>query len=206
MSVDIAYVQRSVDAAARLALRDTQAMESFDLTVDGYFRSFAAMIVALPLYVGLNYGWETIVITYAKAIGDQHTAALSFDVSDFALYTLDYLLSWLAFPVVMVFVLRFLGLTARYSALVIAYNWGTIIVFLLDVPAVALFGLGVISAFQALALQLIIFGFGLYYRFFVAMTALQSKPSVALAVALIDFITLSFLGLGLGALGGLLNT
>ncbi len=199
MSVDIAYVQRSIDAAARLALRDAQAMASFDLTADGFFRSFAAMIVALPLYVVLNYGWETIAVT----IGEKHAEA---NAAHFALYTIDYVLSWLAFPVVMIFVLRFLGLTERYSALIIAYNWGTIIVLLLDVPPIALFGLGLITAVQAFLLELVIFGIGLYYRFFSAMTALQSKASVAMAIALIDFITLTFLALGLGALGGLLNT
>jgi hypothetical protein len=198
MSVDIAYVQRSIDAAARLALRDVQAMASFDLTADGYFRSFAAMIVALPLYVVLNQGWETI----GMAIGEQHSEV---NAVYFALYTLGYLLSWFAFPVVMIFVLRFLNLTERYSALVIAYNWGTIIVLLLDVPPIALFALGVLTAVQALVLELVIFGVGLYYRFFSAMTALQSKPSIAMAIAVIDFITLSFLALGLSALSRFLN-
>ena len=205
MNVDIAYVQRSIDAAARLALRDVQAMASFDLTADGYFRSFAAMIVALPLYVVLNQGWETIGVAYAVSTGGKQAVTVGFDALDFTLYTLDYLLRWLAFPVVMIFVLRFLGLTERYSPLVIAYNWGTIIVFLLDVPPIALFGFGLITALQALGLLLVAFGLGLYYRFFSAMTALQSKPVIAMAIALIDFITLAFLALGLSALSRLLN-
>jgi hypothetical protein len=198
MSVDIAYVQRSIDAAARLALRDAQAMASFDLTADGYFRSFAAMIVALPLYIVLNHGWEKI----GMAIGEQGSEA---NAVYFGLYALGYLLSWVAFPIVMIFVLRFLGLTERYGALVVAYNWGTIIVLLLDVPAILLFGLGIITAAQALLLEFVVFGVGLYYRFFSAMTALQSRATVAMAVALIDFITLSFLALGLSALSRLLN-
>ena len=202
MSVDVAYVQRSIDAAARLALRDTQAMASFDLTADGYFRSFVAMILALPLYVIRNSEWERIILAYKPSLGVEVAGPSS---TLFALYSLDYLLLWLAFPVVMIFVLRFLNLAERYSALVIAYNWGTIVLFLLQVPPITLFRLGLVDAAQALILQVFLFGFALYYRFFSAMTALQSTPSTAMAVALIDFITLSFLSLALGALGSVLT-
>ena len=48
---DIAYMRRSIDAAFRLALRDQRAWNGFDLTADGFFRSFAAILIVMPLNV-----------------------------------------------------------------------------------------------------------------------------------------------------------
>ena len=199
MSVDIAYVQRAVDAALRLALRDTKAITLLDMTADGFYRSFAAMIVAFPLYVVFLAG----IIAAGQQLDPKE---VEFGASDFVLGSLFYLLLWIAFPVVVLLVLRFLGLTARYSALVIAYNWSAVIVMLLfDIPLV-LFGLGLISPFPAAALLFTIFGFALYYRFFLGVASLEAGTSTAMAVAIINVIVFFFSFLVIDGLGGLLST
>ena len=96
-------------------------------------------------------------------------------------------------------------MTARYSALVIAYNWSAIIVMLLFNVPLALFGLGLASPFLTLALLIEIFVFALYYRFFVAVTALQAGASTAMAVAIINVMIFFFIVIGIDTLGGLLS-
>ena len=206
MSFGFAYVQRSIDAAVRLALRDTQALSMFDMTADGFYHSFAAMIVGLPLYIGFLSGWHDMVISLAAAAGHPLDAAeLEFGARDFALSAIRYLLLWTVFPIAILFVLRFLNMTGRYSALVIAYNWSAIIVMLLFNVPLALFGLGVTSPFATVALLFTIFGFALYYRFFVAVAALQAGASTAMAVAVINVMIFFFIVIGIDSLGEILS-
>ena len=207
MNAGFAYVQRSIDAVVRLALRDTQGLSLLDLTADGFYRSFAAMIVAAPLFATYVSGWRNMVISVATAAGHKFEAAeLEFGARDVALSVVMYLLLWFVFPIVALLILRFLNQTARYSALVIAYNWSAILVMLLFNIPLALFGLGIISAFPTVALLFTIFGFALYYRFFLAVAALQAGASTAMAVAAVNVILFFFIVFGIDSLGALLST
>jgi hypothetical protein len=202
MNASFAYVQRSIDAVVRLALRDTQAIGQLDLTADGFFRSFWAMILGAPLFVTSFSGWRNLVISMATEAGHKFDPAeLEFGPRDFALSALMYLLLWFVFPFAALAILRFVNQTQRFSALVIAFNWSAILVMLLFNIPLALFGIGLTSAFPTVALLFTIFGFSLYYRFFVAGAALQSDSSTAMAVAAVNVILFFFIVFGVDAIG-----
>jgi len=207
MNAGFAYVQRSIDAVVRLALRDTQAMSQLDLTADGFFRSFWAMIVAAPLFATTLSGWNYLLITIAIEAGHKfEPSELEFGPLEFALSALMYLLLWFVFPFAALAVLRFMRQTERFSALIIAFNWSTILVMLLFTIPPALFGLGLISAFATVAMLFTIFGFSLYYRFFLAAAALQSDSSTAMAIACINVLLFFFILIGMNALAIWLTT
>jgi hypothetical protein len=198
MNGSIAYIQRSIDAVARLALRDTQALSLLDMTVDGFYRSFAAMIVAAPLYAAAISGWRHMVISFATTAGHKfQPGELEFGAQDFVLDVARYVLLWLAFPIVALAALRFLGQTARYSALIIAYNWSAVIVLLLFNVPLALFGLGISAPFPTVAMMFTVFGFALYYRFFLAVAALQAGSGTAMAIAVINALLFFYIVLGI---------
>ena len=50
---------RPIDAAFDLVVRDERAWSKFDLTADGFYRSFAAMFIVLPLNIVIG---ELIVL------------------------------------------------------------------------------------------------------------------------------------------------
>lgn len=200
MTTAFGYVQRSIDAVVRLALRDTQAISQLDLTADGFFRSFWAMIVAAPLFATSLSGWNFLGMSIAIEAGHKfEPSELEFGPREFALSALMYLLLWFVFPLAAFLILRFMQQTERFSAVVIAYNWSAILVMLLFTIPPALFGLGLIAAFPTVALLFTIFGFALYYRFFVAAAALESDSSTAMAIACVNVILFFFIVFGVDA-------
>jgi hypothetical protein len=197
MNGSFAYVQRSIDAVVRLALRDTGALSQLDMTADGFFRSFSAMIVGAPLFAIFWSGWRHLLISAAIESGQKfNPAELEFDGLEFTFSALVYLLPWFVFPIAALLMLRFLQQTERYSALVIAYNWSALLVMAaLNVP-VALFQVGLVGTAPTFALLFTVFGLSLYYRFFVAGTALQSDTSTAMAITTVNAMLLFFIWAG----------
>ncbi len=47
----IAHARKSVLAAWQLVVRDPKAWDGFDLTADGFFRSFIAVLVVIPFNI-----------------------------------------------------------------------------------------------------------------------------------------------------------
>jgi hypothetical protein len=188
MSVDFAYMSRSVDAAFDLVVRDQRAWSKFDLTTDGFYRSFAAMLIVLPLNVATDVIDSQFEIAERLRQGVSATDQAAYGLGAAAFSTLALSVQWLLFPIAMIFLLRYLGLAQRYSALIIAHNWTTVVIGLLYLPPFLLHVAGFISLTQLIDLNLILLGFTLYYRFYVAQTALGTTWLLAAGIAMIDFL------------------
>ena len=187
MSVDIAYVNRSLDAAFGLVMRDRRAWDKFDLTVEGFYRSFAALLIVLPI----NIVTDLIQVQMAaveRLRQGKEVVEQAYGVGEAVFSTLALAVDWIIFPIVMIFVLRYLGLSHRYAPLIIAHNWGTIVVYLFNMPALLLFAAGFISSDDAVALYMITLVFALYYRSYTAETALDAGWSVAASTALLGLV------------------
>ena len=188
MSVDFAYMRRSVDAAFDLVVRDSRAWSKFDLTTDGFYRSFAAMFIVLPLNI------VTDVLLNQAAIAERARKGLppferaygfgDATFSTFAVVGVEFLI----FPFAMIFLLRYLDLAHRYTALIIAHNWGTVVVWLFNLPGFLLYAAGFISSDLARDIWFIVLGFTIYYRFYIAQTALDTTWPLAAGIAMINFL------------------
>lgn len=187
MTVDFAYMRRSIDAAFDLVVRDQRAWSKFDLTADGFFRSFAAMFLVLPMNIAMDILADRAALAQKIANGED-VLNQAYGFGDAAFSTFAVAAQWMLFPIAMLFLLRFLDLTPRYVALIIAHNWGTVVVWLFNMPAFLLYAAGVISADLAIDLNFIVLGLTLYYRFYIAQTALGTTWSIAMAIAMIDFL------------------
>lgn len=201
MTVDIAYMRRSIDAAFRLALRDERGWGGFDLTTDGFFRSFAAIMVVMPLNILIDLFATDVAIK--KKLAEGGTVSGAYDLSDAVFSTVAMCAEWLIFPVVMIFVLRFIGLAHRYSALVIAHNWGTVVVALLNIPAFALGTIGLLTPDLAFDVTFIVLGLTLYYRFYIAQTALDAGWGTAASITMLAFLLKIYFTLAISATAGL---
>ncbi|MFM9865578.1 MAG: hypothetical protein ACKVRO_18450 [Micropepsaceae bacterium] len=202
MSVDFAYVNRAVDAAFALVVRDRRAWDKFDITVEGFYRSFAAFLVVLPM--NLIADIIATQVTAANRLSEGKPALeQAYGLGDAIFSTVALSLQWMIFPLAMLFVLRFLGLSHRYVPLIVAHNWGTIVVYLFNMPAFLLFAAGFISAEDAIALNFMTLIFTLYYRYYTAETALDAGWSVAASVAMLGFVLQIYFALGLSFAAGL---
>ncbi len=163
----------ALNGSLLLAMRRGDGFTRFNLTIDGFWRSFAAVIVIAPLYV------------YADRVdalypGPGPGAAPADFSSAFSLITL--VAEWIAWPItvaLLTYRTRFSRYFVRY---ITVYNWSSILVFVvMMVPVVAL-DLGLIDSAQAAAAGAVLLIAALWYRWQVACMALEVPGLVALAL------------------------
>jgi hypothetical protein len=163
----------------RLLWRDPAAFEDFNLTVQGFWRSFAmvvpVLVLAYPLFVS-DYRFGLELANTGKSPPELRLG-------------LDYfylLLGMAIWPLIAAVLASLLGLGQNYARYMIVYNW-------MAVPTLAL---AVIPHLLHLAtgadlLPLIlaqgIFIFLLYVSWFVAKTGLQTTALIAFAFLFADF-------------------
>ena len=168
--------------AYRLAWFDASGMAHFNLTVDGFWRSFFAAALVAPAYA-LLVGMEL------SAEAEDFNLALVF-LSE----GIGYILAWCAFPLVAIVLTRLLRLDRNYVALIVAVNWSAVLqtaAFL----AVLLLGLIVPEGLGTLVVTLTTLAI-LIYQWFVIRTALGTTGGIALMLLLVDLVITSMINAG----------
>ena len=170
-------VQLALAGCLRLARGDRGGLACFDRSLDGFWRSFRAAVISYPLYLMLlamrvsvaewqqSGGWRIVTVE-----------------------TIGYVVAWVAFPLLMLNVVRWIGRAHRFFDFMVAYNW-------CQVPQSALFVLiGLVSAGGALGVRVsaaIEIGAAiatLVYEWFIARVALNTTGLVAVFVVLLDLV------------------
>jgi len=102
--------------------------------------------------------------------------------------TIGYVVAWVAFPLLMLSVVRWIGRAHRFFDFMVAYNW-------CQVPQSALFVLvglvsagGVLSAQASEAMDMAAAIATLLYEWFIARVALDTTGLVAVFVVLLDLV------------------
>src|SRR5690606_30773079 len=128
MLPDYDEVTRSLTGAWHLFLDRRDALSFFNISYDGFWRSFAAIILVLPFYTCIALA-ERARLLSDSLVDD------SFDGNIFLLNkALALALDWIMLPLILALVARPLGVGRSYVTYVVARNWGAVI-------AVAPFGL-----------------------------------------------------------------
>ncbi len=198
----LSYAIASIMAAARLFLRDPKAWDELDVSTDGFFRSFSAILLILPL----NIMSDLFALRLAQdrpGLRDGMRGADGYGVGDMAFSTLALGLEWVLFPVLAFLLLRLLGLTGSFVRYVVAHNWGRVVIELFSLPAIVLFASGLVSASVALDLLLVALGFSLYYRMQIARSALEIGWVLALGIALLEILFMIMFALGVSQVSSL---
>ena len=170
-------VVRSLKGSVRLIQREADGLRDFDVSIEGFWHSFAAIVLTMPAFIAL-LAERRLASGLGPGLFDDPGLAIG---EAFA-----YLAAWFAFPLVMVGFVRLMGLERRYVGYVVAYNWSTVIAsFALAIPATLhVLGLATpaLAAFYTLAFGVIV----LQYRWFLARTALSVTSGLALLVVGLD--------------------
>jgi len=103
---------QALGAALRLFKFDASGIDRFDQSIEGFWRSFAVIVLGVPFMLLAN--------VTAPAPAEPGGAGPLAEVA-------TYLLVWLFMPVAAVFLTRAFGLSARYVPYVIALNWMSLI-------------------------------------------------------------------------------
>ena len=191
MTAFFAETKRSLGAALALARRDVSALDRFDLTESGFWHSFAAAFIVLPMAALYIIAKRHIWLQTEPSVPLPNAFVQSL-IEIFA-----FALDWALLPILMIFITRRLGLTQRYVPFVVAWNWSNVIAALFALPPVLLLLFGLARPQEALFLNVVATALVVYYQQRVAQVALAIPMLAALAFPLLDL--LLGVGLELGA-------
>ena len=172
---------RSVAAAWRLFLGDPRAMAGFDLTVEGFWRSFAVIVPIAPFYFAAALVERQLRLTgsVAEAFGEGRFFAVKA-----AIMAID----WVALPIVLALVARPLGIARNYAGFIVARNWASLLIVIPDTAVAVAFGLGLIGTDIAGFLLLAVLVVILRYRYVIARIALGAGIGFAIAITFADLL------------------
>lgn len=170
----------SLYGACRLARLDPGGMSYFDTSIRGVWRSFFAAVLIAPFYAVL------LLIRLSGDGGDVNL--LQFGLAE----GVAYVLSWVAYPVVMVTLTQIMGCWQRFPGYLVAYNWSMVLQNALFLPIGILGATGALPADAANFLWLIALVAVVVYLWFIARAALDLPPFTCAGIVILD-IALSFL-------------
>lgn len=163
---------RGIFGAWRLLHGDRSGLGWFDTSITGYWRSFAAAIIAFPAYAAL------VAISAADYPGEINWSGL------IAVEAIAYLIDWFAFPLAAIYICDWMGKGAEYTRLIVALNWAKVIEVSVMVPTALVASLapgGVLTM-----IPVVIFLSILVYHWWVTKVALGATTGEAVMVTLIN--------------------
>jgi hypothetical protein len=182
-------ILRSLTGAWNLFLDRPDALRYFDISIDGFWRSFGAILLLLPSYVLIALAERSRMLADPTGGG--------FDGDVFLINKIFSIgIDWVAFPIVFAFIAGPLGLGRSYSAFIIARNWGAALAVVPFAAVALLFLAGIVGADLANFLSLAILIVVIRYSYLIARRALEAEIGVAVAIIVSDFaLSLSILAL-----------
>lgn len=163
-----------LEGAWRLACRDPDGMRRFDGSLDGFWKSFFAAVVALPFFA-LLVGFRDLP---AEPRGGMGVVVI--------VEAIAYVATWAAFPLAMLYVSRAMRRENRYLAFIAAFNWSAVIQVLLFLAATGLSESGLLPDAVAQGIAFGVTMLVLVYEWFVVRVGLAVGGLAATGVVALD--------------------
>lgn len=175
-------VVRSLAGAWRLFLDRPEAMRFFDVSLDGFWRSFAAVVLLVPAYVMTALAEYRVILS--DAVADDGFSDAAFVVGKVLALGID----WVALPVVLALVARPLGISRTYAPFIVARNWCAVLAVLPFGVIGLLFAGGLFGVDVANVLFLAALIAVLRYNFLIARRALSVGTAFAVGIVVLDLL------------------
>jgi hypothetical protein len=176
-------VQLAVGGALRLACGDRRGLGFFDVTIDGFWRSFRAAAICYPLY---------LFLLISRVSAAQWTTAGVPTV--ILVETIAYVIAWAAFPLLILQLTRWLGREHRFLAFMVVYNWSqipqTVLLAIVGLDAAT----GLLPASTVHFVEAIATIAVLVYEWYIARVALAVTGAQATLIVIIDVVLGTTLG------------
>ena len=161
----------------RLARLDERGLSYIDGSLDGFWKSFFAAVLAAPLYLALvltDMGrWQVEVGLFRL----------------FVVSAIVYVIAWTAFPLAMYYLTKAIDREARYCLHIASYNWAQLLQYLLGfLVLVVLASSGAISEKGQDALQWALNLAFAVYEWFIAKSALRIPGMGAAGIFVLSFL------------------
>jgi len=161
--------------AMQLARGDAGGLTWFEASIDGFWRSFRAALICYPMFLLLL----SFRITAAQLAASSIPRII-------AVETIGYAISWVAFPLLILPLIRLLDRDNRFLLFMVAYNWSQVpqtVLFVIIAIIAALLPTGIAQIVELAAAVAV-----LLYEWFIARVALLVPGAPATLVVLIDML------------------
>lgn len=191
----IAEIKRALAASVMLARGDAGGHRLFDHSIEGFWRSFSAILLIAPAYL-LTIRSERIL---TASVGGEVPEP---DAGFYLLRFVILIVEWFAYPVAMIGLAKLLSLGHRYVPYIIAYNWTSVVIAAVFLVPGLLLTSGLIPPGLAQLFFLAASIWTFYFRYSVARSALETGAATAIGLVIFDFLLgllINFVGHGPGA-------
>ena len=182
MIPSVAEIASSIFGVWRLAHLDKSALQYFNRSVEGFWRSFFAAVITLPGYailMALQFQSETVTAESAKVI---------------IVLGLTYVLAWTVIPLVMYSLTQAMGRSAEYIGYIVALNWAQVPLMLVYVPIVGIEAAGFLPAAFGETLSFVALLGLLFFEGYIAHTALRIGAMAATGIVILSFVIVQVIG------------
>lgn len=185
-------ISRSLAGAWELFLDRPGAMNRFDVSLEGFWRSFAAVVLVAPSYAFAVLADRHMATGDPLAVAEAGTNLLVHN-------GIGLLLDWAALPLILALLARPLGIGRRYGAFVVARNWCAVLAAIPFGVIGLLLVLGLLGDELASVLMFVALIVVLRYNYVIARRALDTTVGFAIGIVVLDFVVSLTLALALDA-------
>ncbi len=185
MTLTLREFLESIDGVFRLIVRDSDGVLNFNRSAEGFWNSFLGMLIVLPIYA-----WS--VINYPDYMRDvmaqtDETAIVRMGGGEVFLFGVQYILSWVMFPLIMAQLTEVMGVRDRYAAYITVRNWASVVFVLMFVAVpLTLYNLGFLSIEGRESFQWLALFFQLYFLWYITVLLLEVDMIQAMGVVALD--------------------
>ena len=184
-----AEVQVAIGGALRLARGDRHGLGVFDVSIDGFWRSFRAALICYPMF---------LLLVALRVEPAQWAAAGAVRIA--AVETITYAIAWTAFPLLVLQLTGWFDRAHRFLVFMVVYNWA-------QIPQTALITVvafnratGMLPATAGAVVELAAMVAVLVYEWYIVRVALAVTGAQAVLVVAFDVM----LGVVLGRIAHML--
>lgn len=191
MNSGLDYVRSNLAGAWQVMLGRAEGLRQLDISLEGFWRSFGAIVLILPFSV-------LTLVSLRRMPGEGGESPSPLTSSEIALDSLALIVDWVAFPLIFAVMARPLGLGPRYVPFIVTRNWASVIVVAIGGSVHALHLVGVAPARLAQFLLLAVLIIALRFSYVIARVALDTSAALAVPIVALDFLISLFVWSALG--------
>ena len=156
-----------------------EGLRKLDLTIDGFWASFGAIVLILPVAL-IAMASERVAML---AVGGEAVALTGGYV---VLRLIAVIVDWLAFPAILALLARPMGITTRFVPYIVARNWAAVPVAGMFAVPHLFHAFGVLPTGMLSFVLLILFGVAVWFAYVVVRTAMQVPPVMAVPIVILE--------------------
>ncbi len=180
--MDRVEIERSLTGAWRLFLDRPDALRFFDVSADGFWRSFRAIVLVAPFFFVTALADRHDILS--DAIPDDGFSDTAFWIANGFILCID----WVTLPILLGLIGGFIGIRRGYPAYVVARNWATVLM-VVPFAAIGLLDLfGILGPDLLLLPSLAALAVALRMSYLIARRTLLVGVDVAVALVALDFL------------------